>query len=479
MTQDELRRQIIDLIAKNNPEDLELIKAKILELEDINVDITLNRNSLSGGAPWTEISDISSQICVYNNIELAKYILSLNNLNINKICSYGSSYLGKALEVKMNFKEGNPPFYFIYDFSIAEELIEHGADINNIDSYGSSALMHLNKNFNNDEFEFLINHGVNINKKDNFGIDTLSYFALNNYSLGVEKLLAIGAYANITDNSGATALHWSALLENFKHKYSSRKITKIFLRNGFDVLQVVKSKSTTIVDYGTRQEEGYDIGEAPIKYIPLKWIIEQLNGGGSLNPIYQLELYRGLKFYENKGEIQKLEVEEYYPSHNGNDFTKGCFSELQEKLIHLKADNKISRNIIDSVVKNATNLTNQLFDTEFDEHINLGDFQYMAYKFMQEVSYKVREKKAEFYSNWHYFLGLCKDKDFLGNLKFLPQDIVKYIISLSLEGNSTDCSQGFVAGKTFHELHLIENSLGEFENTLSGLISSEYNTTPD
>ncbi|MCC2646273.1 MAG: hypothetical protein K0R02_338, partial [Rickettsiaceae bacterium] len=144
----------------------------------------------------------------------------------------------------------------------------------------------------------------------------------------------------------------------------------------------------------------------------------------------------------------------------------------------LDLNSKTNRTILDSVTKNATNLTTQLFDTEYEEPIKPVDVKQIGVRFSQKIHQKLNVKKYEFTSEWYKFLILCKETENLGNLKILPPELIANIGYFVIDALQTElvanAQKGFVARPLISELQAIEESLQEFETLLSGIVEKDY-----
>jgi hypothetical protein len=346
----------------------------------------------------------------------------------------------------------------------------------------STILLEALKKGSSDLTDYIIAKGANINFKFSNVEDIVSYLAHDYNFPAIEKILNLGAFANKVNDKGAIALHDSACCEFFSIKYLSRDLTKILLKNGFDILKEVKYEYYKYM-LSPMFSDGYEIGEAPIKFIPLTWIKDELKSAVPTNNIYKFELYRGLKYYENKGNIKKEESLSYYPSNKAIDFINGCFADLSKKMVELDLNSKTSRTIIDALTKNAANLITQLMDTSFEEPIKPIDLKQLGARFSQKIHQKLNVKKYEFTSEWYKFLILCKETENLGNLKILPPELISnigyFVIDALQTELVTNAQKGFVARPLISELQAIEESLQEYETLLSGLSSDEFNNSHD
>ncbi|EAY14342.1 hypothetical protein TVAG_026630 [Trichomonas vaginalis G3] len=92
---------------------------------------------------------------------------------------------------------------------LCEYFLSLGANINEKNDLGETALIFA-ADFNYIEMiEFLILHGANINEKNNQGEIALHYAADNNHKEMAELLISHGANINEKDENGKTALHYT------------------------------------------------------------------------------------------------------------------------------------------------------------------------------------------------------------------------------------------------------------------------------
>ncbi|EAY02571.1 ankyrin repeat protein, putative [Trichomonas vaginalis G3] len=147
---------------------------------------------------------------IFNIPSLFEYFLS-HGANINEKDEDGETAL--HLAAQHNSKE------------TAELLLSHGANINEKDEDGETAL-HLATNENYPEIaEVLLSHGANINEKNKYGKTALHLAAQHNSKEAVEVLLSHDANINEKTEDGETALHIAT-------KYNTKETVEEFISHG-------------------------------------------------------------------------------------------------------------------------------------------------------------------------------------------------------------------------------------------------------
>ncbi|EAX99507.1 ankyrin repeat protein, putative [Trichomonas vaginalis G3] len=168
--------------------------------------------------------------CFINSImfcipSLCKYFLS-NGANINEKDKDGYSAL--YIVTLYNYKE------------MIELLISHGININEKDKNGYTALHFAARKYNRKEMiEILLSHGANINEKDTDGNTALHIATFYNYKETVELLLSHGANINEKNNIGKTALHYAS-----KNNY--KEMTELLLSHGANINEKDKDGKTAL-----------------------------------------------------------------------------------------------------------------------------------------------------------------------------------------------------------------------------------------
>ncbi|GHT52853.1 hypothetical protein FACS1894106_2450 [Spirochaetia bacterium] len=103
----------------------------------------------------------------------------------------------------------------IGNINIAKILLDAGADINKKSGSRSRTPLLLSTVDNNTDFSlFLSENNANINNVDSFGATALHYAVFNDNIIVVEKLLSLGADINKQNNEGATPLVYAVAREN-------------------------------------------------------------------------------------------------------------------------------------------------------------------------------------------------------------------------------------------------------------------------
>ncbi len=87
-------------------------------------------------------------------------------------------------------------------------LLEHGAEVNWYNKFGSTPLISAAQGGNVDVVQELLVHGADVNRADNDGYTALMWAALSNPEV-TELLLRHGAYVGKKDNAGNDALDWA------------------------------------------------------------------------------------------------------------------------------------------------------------------------------------------------------------------------------------------------------------------------------
>jgi len=133
--------------------------------------------------------------------ELEEY----NNKHLNSKNKYGyTAIISAVIKVYEDY------FYNINDYlKIIELLIKSGANVDEADNLGETALMFASTRNNKKIAKILIENGADVNKKDKFGKTALMLAAQNNNDKIVELLIKNGAKVDETDNDGKTALDYA------------------------------------------------------------------------------------------------------------------------------------------------------------------------------------------------------------------------------------------------------------------------------
>jgi hypothetical protein len=134
---------------------------------------------------------------------------------------------------------------------IYTQLVELGAEINDVDLQGLAALHHAVKGKKTSLIDWLIKSGANVNVADASG-DTPLMLAVksNEQSEVYEPLLKAGAKPNLKDSEGNTALHVAA-----SNKTSSRLLETLL--NHVDDVNIANSQGSTPLHIACT---GYDNG---------------------------------------------------------------------------------------------------------------------------------------------------------------------------------------------------------------------------
>ncbi|EAX95854.1 ankyrin repeat protein, putative [Trichomonas vaginalis G3] len=149
----------------------------------------------------------------FNITSLCEHFLSLG-ANINEINKHGETALHYAAE--KNNKE------------IAELLISCGANINEKNKYGETVLHYAAEKNNKEMAELLISCGANINEKNKYGETVLHYAAEKNNKEMAELLISCGANINEKNKYGETVLHYAAEKNN-------KEIAGLFISCGANI----------------------------------------------------------------------------------------------------------------------------------------------------------------------------------------------------------------------------------------------------
>ncbi|EAY17540.1 hypothetical protein TVAG_453680 [Trichomonas vaginalis G3] len=150
---------------------------------------------------------------MFNIPSLCEYFLS-NGANINEKDINGLTALHFAARYNSN--------------ETAELLISHGININEKDKDGKTALHNSAENNSKETAELLISHGININEK-NYRKETALHAAARCNSIKTaELLISHGININEKNKYGKTALHYAA--DNY-----SKEIAEVLISHGINI----------------------------------------------------------------------------------------------------------------------------------------------------------------------------------------------------------------------------------------------------
>ncbi|EAX92064.1 hypothetical protein TVAG_460240 [Trichomonas vaginalis G3] len=179
---------------------------------------------------------------ISHNIDFVTYLMNEYNIKIN--LEYCGKYknLDSMLVYFDQTNDINNCFINLARFnipSLLEYFLSHGANINEKNNYGESALHYAVTDSGKETAEFLISHGANINEKDNNGKTALHIAVLHNSKEIAEFLILHGTNINEKDNYGETALH-KATYKN------SKEIAELLISHGANINEKNKDGETVL-----------------------------------------------------------------------------------------------------------------------------------------------------------------------------------------------------------------------------------------
>ena len=144
------------------------------------------------------------------------------------------SLLSHGADVNLNFWDCSSPLAAACDQgmpSVAEALVEAGADLHATNFIGHSALLTslCHRDPPLELFEYLIRQGANPLQEDKRGCNSLHYAARAGNVIIIKKLLEIGVDINATDHNGWSPLHWAV-----SGTKESANVMQLLLQNGCD-----------------------------------------------------------------------------------------------------------------------------------------------------------------------------------------------------------------------------------------------------
>ena len=217
MSENILEKQLFEIIKdKEMAEHIKL--AKIDMLVRLGVDV----NAMYGArSPLRFAKD--------NNLEKLVELLE-NNGGKNIFDEEIAKELGKKLiEVCANGEKKD-----------VEELIDMGADVNQKEEDGKTALMRASYRGHKEVVELLIRNGADINQKDNNGVTALMWASYKGRKEVVDLLIQNGADVNQKDSDG-----WTALMKASRQGY--KEVAEVLIQIGADVNQKNNDGETALM----------------------------------------------------------------------------------------------------------------------------------------------------------------------------------------------------------------------------------------
>ncbi|EAX92377.1 ankyrin repeat protein, putative [Trichomonas vaginalis G3] len=195
---------------------------------EINLDICLDHKNLESFLVYFDQTNDINKCFVYLPIfgirSLIEYFLSLG-ANINEKDKYGNTALHIA--AWNNSKE------------TTEVLISHGANVNEKGQNGKTPLHNASYKNSKEIAELLISFGANVNEKDEYGNTALHIAADCSSKETAEVLISHGANVDENDNTGKTALHKAAFENN-------KEIVELLISHGANVNEKDKNGETAL-----------------------------------------------------------------------------------------------------------------------------------------------------------------------------------------------------------------------------------------
>ncbi|CAH1798513.1 unnamed protein product [Owenia fusiformis] len=217
----------------------------------------LNATAFAGNKQW----DIFFEIIKSENYTPSKDVkedIDITHRVLKNAAIHASTEIIERLfklgfDPKVKSKDGHCPSYVLEGIYNNNEdvvwvFIKHGADVNQVDSLGCTALQYAVTHIHHkNTVKKLLDFGANPNVRDlSSGVYPIHNASRYHFPDVFVKLVQHGASLDVTDNDGITPLmYFASQLPTFD-KESSMKIADEIIKRGCDVNQKSKSEKTAL-----------------------------------------------------------------------------------------------------------------------------------------------------------------------------------------------------------------------------------------
>ncbi|EAY16767.1 ankyrin repeat protein, putative [Trichomonas vaginalis G3] len=190
-----------------------------------------NSEIISECLKYSSVRDCMEYAIISHNIDFVTFLMNEYHIKID--LEYCGKYnnLEPFLVYFDQTNDINKCFIYssIFDISsICEYFLSNGANINEKDKFGLTALHNAAEYNCKETAELLISHGANANEKNNSG-ETLLHIAANfDCKENAELLISHGANVNEKDNSGETPFLIAA-------NYNRKEVAEFFISHGANI----------------------------------------------------------------------------------------------------------------------------------------------------------------------------------------------------------------------------------------------------
>jgi len=179
------------------------------------------------------LSEWLSMIQIYPIQLTPDYPLERLEYEFPFICSVANlTTVAKCISLGMDVNtEGINTFFPIHlasEKSVVKYLVEHGADVNQVNRNGNTPLLVSSENGHLQVVQYLIEHGADVNRGNNNGVTPLWMSSQNGHLPVVQYLIEHGADVNQVDRNGDTPLLVSS-------QEGHLPVVEYLIQNGADV----------------------------------------------------------------------------------------------------------------------------------------------------------------------------------------------------------------------------------------------------
>ncbi|EAY13846.1 hypothetical protein TVAG_044060 [Trichomonas vaginalis G3] len=233
--------------------------------------------------------EIDLEYCgIFNNLEsYLVYFDQTNDINKCFVCSpifnipsLLEYFLSHGANINEKDNDGKTALYIAAGINrkeIAEFLISHGANINEKNNDGETALQDAARHNSKEIAELLISHGANIEEKNDYGETALHIAARHNSKEIAELLISHGANINEKNDYGETALQDAA-------RHNSKETAELLIShganieekndNGYTLLHIAawsnsKEIAEFLISHGVNINEKNNDGKTALHYAAL------------------------------------------------------------------------------------------------------------------------------------------------------------------------------------------------------------------